>query len=59
MVDNTRGEKDLTSLNTNNNEGLDGSSNFNFDIQSSLLATKKALDEDMKVSLLNNIFEEF
>ncbi|TRY52361.1 hypothetical protein CTYZ_00002853 [Cryptosporidium tyzzeri] len=54
MVDNTRGEKDLTSLNTNNNEGLDGSSNFNFDIQSSLLATKKALDEDMKnLSIVN------
>ncbi|OII70803.1 uncharacterized protein cubi_00948 [Cryptosporidium ubiquitum] len=54
MVDNTRGEKDLTGLNTNNNEGLDASSNLNFDIQSSLLATKRALDEDMKnLSIVN------
>ncbi|KAH8585023.1 uncharacterized protein ELE39_000974 [Cryptosporidium sp. chipmunk genotype I] len=54
MVDNIRGEKDLTRLNTNNNEGLDASSNFNFDIQSSLLETKRALDEDMKnISIVN------
>lgn len=50
MTDNSRGEKDLSSLNTNDYEGLGADSDFKLDIQTSLLATKKAMDEDMKVS---------
>ncbi|KAF7459156.1 hypothetical protein HWI79_275 [Cryptosporidium felis] len=48
-------EKDLTGLKSEGNESFENDSNFRLDIQSTLLATKKALDEDMKNLSITNV----
>lgn len=55
MSSDVRSERENTErhLSDLKKEGTISNLDVNYDIQSTLLATKKALDEDLKVSVLN------